>query len=197
MGFSRQEYWNGLHFLLQGIFPIQELNPGLRHCRQILYWLSYEGSLTGVGYDEKKYWYPATNSKYINDHWHCGLPGASDGKESDCNVGDLALILGLGRSPGEGNGYPLVFLPGEFHGQRLQSMESQRVRHDWATDTFTDTVFCLPSFVSFSECENNYFHRFIQPSSLSTYLHVFSYIPSSSNLNIQTTELFRLSLYIY
>ena len=29
-------------FLLQGIFPTQELNPGLLHCRWILYWLSYQ-----------------------------------------------------------------------------------------------------------------------------------------------------------
>ena len=39
MGFSRQEYWSGLHFLLQGIFPTQGLNPHLLHllhCRQIL-----------------------------------------------------------------------------------------------------------------------------------------------------------------
>ena len=33
MGFSRQEY---CHFLLQGIFPTQGLNPGLSHCRQTL-----------------------------------------------------------------------------------------------------------------------------------------------------------------
>ena len=32
------------HFLLQGIFPTQESNPGLLHCRQILYRLSYKGS---------------------------------------------------------------------------------------------------------------------------------------------------------
>ena len=31
----------GCHFLLQGMFPIQELYPGLLHCRQILYRLSY------------------------------------------------------------------------------------------------------------------------------------------------------------
>ena len=31
----------------------------------------------------------------------------SDGKESACNAGDLGLIPGLGRSPGEGNGNPL------------------------------------------------------------------------------------------
>ena len=31
-----------------------------------------------------------------------GFPGGLDGKESACNVGDLGLIPGLGRSPGEG-----------------------------------------------------------------------------------------------
>ena len=35
-----------------------------------------------------------------------GFPGGSDGKESTCNAGDLGLIPGLGRFPGEGNGYP-------------------------------------------------------------------------------------------
>ena len=35
--------------------------------------------------------------------------GGTDGKESACNVGDLALIPGLGRSPREGNGYPLQY----------------------------------------------------------------------------------------
>ena len=32
------------------------------------------------------------------------FPGDSDGKESACSAGDLGLIPGLGRSPGEGNG---------------------------------------------------------------------------------------------
>ena len=34
----------GCHFLLQGIFPTQESNPGLPHCRQMLYCLSHQGS---------------------------------------------------------------------------------------------------------------------------------------------------------
>ena len=38
-----------------------------------------------------------------------GLPCGSTGKKSTCNVGDLGLILGLGSSPGEGNGYPLQY----------------------------------------------------------------------------------------
>ena len=35
-----------------------------------------------------------------------GFPGGSAGKESACNAGDLGSIPGLGRSPGEGKGYP-------------------------------------------------------------------------------------------
>ena len=38
-----------------------------------------------------------------------GFPGGSDGKESACNMGDLGLIPGFGRSPGEGTGYPLQY----------------------------------------------------------------------------------------
>ena len=36
-----------------------------------------------------------------------GFPGSSDSKESTCNAGDPGLISGSGRSPGEGNAYPL------------------------------------------------------------------------------------------
>ena len=38
-----------------------------------------------------------------------GFPGGSAGKESTCNAGDLGLTPGLGRFPGEGNGYPLQY----------------------------------------------------------------------------------------
>ena len=44
MGFSRQEYWSGCRALFQGIFPTQGSNPGLLHCRWILYQLSHQGS---------------------------------------------------------------------------------------------------------------------------------------------------------
>ena len=39
MGFSRQEYWSGVLFPSLGIFLTQGSNPGLLHCRQILYCL--------------------------------------------------------------------------------------------------------------------------------------------------------------
>jgi len=38
-----------------------------------------------------------------------GFPLGSDGKESACNVGDLGSISALGRSAGEGNGYPFQY----------------------------------------------------------------------------------------
>ena len=48
-----------------------------------------------------------------------GFSGGSDGKESACNAGDLGLIPGYGRFPWRREWLPtLVFLPGEFHGQR-------------------------------------------------------------------------------
>ena len=38
-----------------------------------------------------------------------GFPYGSAGKESTCNAEDLGSISGLGRSPGEGKGYPLQY----------------------------------------------------------------------------------------
>ena len=40
---------------------------------------------------------------------YIGFPGGSAGKELACNVVDLDLISGLGRFPGEGNGYPFQY----------------------------------------------------------------------------------------
>ena len=62
------------------------------------------------------------------------FPGGSNGKEYPCNAGDPGLVPGSGRSPREGNGYPTQYsclensMEEELGG--LQSMESQRVRHD-------------------------------------------------------------------
>ena len=43
------------------------------------------------------------------NHSNKGLPWWLSGKESTCNAGDLGLIPGLGRFPGEGNGYPFQY----------------------------------------------------------------------------------------
>ena len=49
------------------------------------------------------------NGKFHVYYSMIGLPGGSDCKESACNAGDPGLIPGLGRSPGEGNEYPLEY----------------------------------------------------------------------------------------
>ena len=63
-----------------------------------------------------------------------GVPGASVDKEFACNEGDLGSVLGLGRFPGEGNSYPLQYSSLKNSGTEepgsLQSVRSQRVRHD-------------------------------------------------------------------
>ena len=64
------------------------------------------------------------------------FPGASDGKESACDVGDLGSVCGLGRSPGEGNGYPLQYFCLESPIDRSAwqaTAHGVRVRHDWVT----------------------------------------------------------------
>ena len=70
------------------------------------------------------------------------FPGHSDGKESACNVGDLGLIPGSGRSPGGGHGNPLQYSclenPMTEKPGWPQPMGSQRVKHYWViTNTFT------------------------------------------------------------
>ena len=61
--------------------------------------------------------------KDYNQHfWHLLVfPGASDGKEPACSAGDPGSIPGLGRSPGEGNGYLL----------QHPCLENSRDRESW------------------------------------------------------------------
>ena len=56
------------------------------------------------------------------------FPGGSDYKESACIAGDLALIPGLGRSPGEGNGSPLQY-------SGLENSMDRGAGHDWVINT--------------------------------------------------------------
>ena len=63
-----------------------------------------------------------------------GFPGGSDSKESTCNVGNLGLIPGLGRSPGGGYGNTLPYSCLEnSHGQR--SLEGYSLWGQKETDT--------------------------------------------------------------
>ena len=56
-----------------------------------------------------------------------GLPWWLSGKESACHSGDMGLILGLGRSPGDGNGNPLQYSLGLTGWILLQSKRLSRV----------------------------------------------------------------------
>ena len=107
MEFSRREYWSELPFLLWGIFPIQGFNLCFLH---LLHWQADSLPLCHLGYPI-----------YLQVELlhHMGFPGGSDSRESACNVGDLALIPGLGRSPGGGHGNTLQYSYLENpHGQR-------------------------------------------------------------------------------
>ena len=142
----------GSHALLQGIFPTQGSNPGLSHCRWILYPLNHHvlwsylikmmkviifssnifivllltiraaihliillselgelgelGSRSSFSHLSIK-WDICKNTYHLLMNYVC--PGDSDGEESACNAGDLGLIPGLGRFPGEGKGYTLQY----------------------------------------------------------------------------------------
>ena len=60
MDFSRQEYWSGLPFSSPGDLP----NPGLLHCRQTLYQLSYEGSIITTTCRKNIYLYPYNSEPF-------------------------------------------------------------------------------------------------------------------------------------
>ena len=70
-----------------------------------------------------------------------GLPWWLRHKGSAWNAGDPGSIPELGRAPGKGNGYPLQYscwrIPWTEEPGGLLSMGSQRIGHDWATNTFT------------------------------------------------------------
>ena len=59
-----------------------------------------------------------------------GFPGDAVVKSPPANAGDTGSIPGSGRSPGEGKGYPLQYYGLENSMDYIQSMYSQRVRHD-------------------------------------------------------------------
>ena len=93
------------------------------------------------------------------------FPGGSGGIESTCNVGDLGLIPGLGRSPGEGKGYPLQYSAWRIP-WTVWPMASQRVGHDWRTLTLPSSWLCLmfwftgQSILVLRGCVSSFLHGF-------------------------------------
>ena len=82
------------------------------------------------------------------------FPGDSDSKECACNAGDLGLIPGFGRAPGEGNGNPLqhslwrILMENSIDKGTWWSavQESQRAGHDYVRiqrEYIDYTVLCI------------------------------------------------------
>ena len=88
MGFSRQEYWSGV--------PL----PSPHTTKENHYFLILSSMMTSCFSVKCHFCLISTT---------LGFPCGSAGKESTCNVGDLGSIPVLGRSPGEGKDYPLLY----------------------------------------------------------------------------------------
>ena len=70
-----------------------------------------------------EYWILSSGSSRITCFYRnvLGFPHSSVGKESTCSAEDLGLISGLGRSPGEGIGYPLQYFGASLIAQLVKN----------------------------------------------------------------------------
>ena len=68
--------------------------------------------------------YISMNMRYITPFK--GFPGASAGKESTCNAGDTGSMPGLGRSAGEGTGYPFQYSWGFLVAQLVKNLPAMQ-----------------------------------------------------------------------
>ena len=129
MEFSRQSIGVGCHFLLQRIFPMQGSNPGLPHCRQTLYRLSYQGS-------------PGHPKTVIcRDLFLPGLPHWFSSKEAACPSRRHRFDPWIGKVPCRRACQPRpVFLPAKSHGQRSQEGYSPYGCKEMDTHTYKDNI---------------------------------------------------------
>ena len=146
MEFSGPNTGVGSHSILQGIFPTQRLNPGLLHCRWILYQLSHKGSpriLEWVAYPfSSRSSQPRSQNRvsciagrfftswatrealstYMHVGKYLGFPDVIVVRNLLASAGDdrdVNSVPGLGKSPWKQVWQPTpVFLPGKSHGQR-------------------------------------------------------------------------------
>ena len=93
-------FWNSLAFsmiqhmlAIWSLVPLPSLKPALTSGSS---WFTYRRLMACI-------------HLIISAYIYMGFPCGSAGKESTCSVGDLGLIPGLGRSPGEGKGYLLQY----------------------------------------------------------------------------------------
>ena len=82
-----------------------------------------------------------------------GFPGSSAGKEAACNAGDPGLIPGLGKSPGEGIGYPLQY---SFLENSMDSIVHGVEKSQTQLSHFHFHTHLISHFHSFIHLTNNY-----------------------------------------
>ena len=89
-----------------------------------------------------------------------GFPHGSDGKESVCNAGDLGLIPRLGRSPQEGNGYPLQYSYLENSMERsLGGYSSCGHKESYMTEQLTFSLLsCLTCKITWQDYGKKFWH---------------------------------------
>ena len=120
-----------------------------------------------------------------------GFAVGSDGEDSPCNAGDPGFIPRWGRSPGEGNGNPLlpVFLPGEFHGQRNLAGYSP-----WGHKELDTTEWLtLSLFFMRSKCVYNFYI----PDGLNfKHYEIFLFLPSKNSEIVKIPCFFFLNAYL-
>ena len=105
MGILRQEYWSGLPCpLLQGIFASRDqTNPGLPHCRRILYHLSHQGSpriMEWVAYPFSRGSSQSRNRTRVSCVAQAdSVPAEPQGKPKNNGVGSLSLLQQIFPTP--------------------------------------------------------------------------------------------------
>ena len=119
--------------LLQGIFPTQESNPRLPHCRWILYQLSHREAPKYLQYILTEVC--AMNEALLQSpSLPFDFPGGTSGKEPAASAGDVRDMGSISGSPGGGHSKTLHILawriPWTEGPGGLVSTGLQRVRHD-------------------------------------------------------------------
>ena len=105
MGFSRQEYWSGLPLPS----PTKYLPYSKWFCMLIVIIITIFTSHTVRISKKDAYYLQLLQTLYIYNFIHNGLPWWIRQYKIACNAGDVGLIPGLGRSPGERNGNALQY----------------------------------------------------------------------------------------
>ena len=142
---------------------------------------------------------PDLKIRVIYNLW--GFAGGSTGKQSACYAGDLGSIPGLGRSPGEGKGYPLQCsglgnsMDCIVHGAYEESERgSQRVRTRLSDFTHSQFISHFLPFFWSSPSVKNAFKCILYPSPLYCHSQTCKFYKALFILIIHNTD-FSLLLY--